>query len=139
LQGGTFVAANNLLRHQIEALEQREHDLKTLCKATPARIPLKDSLNSSDSAIRLLREKKHLTDITKMVTYQAETDLISLIQPYYARVEDEGRTLIQSALKSSGSLEVTDDELRVMLNPLSSPHSNTKLSNYNVSILGNFV
>jgi hypothetical protein len=118
----TVAAANNLLRQQIEALTQREHDLKALCKATPARISLRDSLNSSDGAIRLLREKKHLTDITKMVAYQAETDLFSFIQPYYARVDDEGRTLIQSALKSSGSLEVTDDELRVILNPLSSPH-----------------
>ena len=57
-----------------------------------------------------------------MVAYQAETDLLSLIRADYARSDDEGRTLIQSALKSSGDIEVTNNELRVSLNPLSSPH-----------------
>ena len=57
-----------------------------------------------------------------MVAYQAESDLLGLIRTDYARSEDEGRTLIQSALNSSGDLEVTDNELRVTLNPLSSPH-----------------
>lgn len=57
-----------------------------------------------------------------MVAYQAETDLLALIRADYARADDEGRTLIQSALKSSGDLEVIDNELRVTLNPLSSPH-----------------
>jgi hypothetical protein len=57
-----------------------------------------------------------------MVAYQAETDLLGLIRSDYARADDEGRTLVQSALTSSGDLEVTDNELRVKLNPLSSPH-----------------
>ena len=57
-----------------------------------------------------------------MVAYQAETDLLSLIRSDYARADDEGRTLIQSALKSSGDIEVNGNELRITLNPLSSPH-----------------
>ena len=52
---------------------------------------------------------------------QAETDLLSLIRNEYARADDEGRTLIQSALKSSGNIEVNGNELRITLNPLSSP------------------
>ena len=35
---------------------------------------------------------------------------------------DEGRTLIQTALASSADLEVTGHELRLSLEPLSSPH-----------------
>ena len=107
---------------EIEALKKKELELRSISKGTPGRIPLKDSLKSGDTAVRLSREKKHFTDIIKLVAYQAETDLFTLIQPYYARFEDEGRTLIQSALRSSGSLKVTDDELRVTLNSLSSPH-----------------
>ena len=36
--------------------------------------------------------------------------------------EDEGRTLIQTILQSTATLEPTDQELRVTLSPLSSPH-----------------
>ena len=57
-----------------------------------------------------------------MVAYQAETDLLALIRPRYARADDEGRTLIQSALMASADLEVTGSELRITLDPLSSPH-----------------
>jgi hypothetical protein len=35
-----------------------------------------------------------------MVAYQAESDLVRLIQPHYRRADQEGRTLIQSALAS---------------------------------------
>ena len=47
---------------------------------------------------------------------------MELLDPYYARNNDEGRTLIQTALRSAGALEPTLDELRVTLVPLSSPH-----------------
>ena len=67
-------------------------------------------------------ERKHLTDLLKMVAYQAESDLVRLVAPHYRRAEDEGRTLIQSALATPGDIEVADGELRVELEPLSSPH-----------------
>ncbi len=51
-----------------------------------------------------------------------ESDLVRAIAPHYARVTDEGRTLIAAALQSAGDLEVTATELRVTLNPQSSPH-----------------
>jgi len=57
-----------------------------------------------------------------MVAYQIESDLLSQLRQHYAITEDEGRTLIQTALQSSASIEPTDDELHVTLTPLSSPH-----------------
>jgi hypothetical protein len=57
-----------------------------------------------------------------MVAYQAESDLLRLVASHYQRVEEEGRTLIQSALASAAGLEVTDTELRITLAPQSSPH-----------------
>ena len=44
------------------------------------------------------------------------------------RDEDEGRTLIQTALASAADIEVTDTELRVRLAPLSSGHKNRALA-----------
>jgi|SRR6266850_3651116 len=67
-------------------------------------------------------ERKHLTNVLKLVAYQIESDLLNVIRPHYARTEDEGRTLIQTALQSSATLEPTKDELRITLSPLSSLH-----------------
>ena len=64
----------------------------------------------------------HLTDLIKMVAYQAEGDLLRLLAPHYKRTEQEGRTLVQSALSAGGDIEVTDDHLLVSIDPLSSPH-----------------
>jgi len=57
-----------------------------------------------------------------MVAYQAESDLVGLVAPHYKRHEDEGRTLVQTALASAADLEVTETELRVTLAHLSSAH-----------------
>ena len=57
-----------------------------------------------------------------MVAYQAESDLVRLVMPHYRRAEDEGRTLIQTALGAAGDIEVTERALHVHLEPLSSPH-----------------
>jgi hypothetical protein len=56
------------------------------------------------------------------VAYQAETELLRNITAHYRRADDEGRTLIHSALSSKADIEVTSDELRVTLAPLSSQH-----------------
>jgi transposase len=116
-----FKIANSAVHRKIAALQQQEFELKALYEKTPLKVPLKATLHN-ETAYRLKNEKKHITDHIKMVAYQAETDLFSLIRADYARSDDEGRTLIQSALKSSGDIEVTNNELRVSLNPLSSPH-----------------
>jgi len=116
-----FKIAHSAVSRKIEGLQMQQIDLKALYEKTPKKVPLKDALGG-DIVYRLKREKKHLTDLFKMVAYQAETDLLQLIRADYARADDEGRTLIQSALKSSGDLKVTEKELRITLNPLSSPH-----------------
>ena len=80
------------------------------------------------TVVRLAPERKLLTNLIKMVAYQAESDLVRLVAPHYSRVEDEGRTLIQSALAGPADLVVTDSELRVILAPLSSPHRTRALA-----------
>jgi transposase len=116
-----FKIAHSAVSRKIEGLQMQEIDLKALYKKTPQKVPLKDTLRN-EVVYRLKREKKHLTDLLKMVAYQAETDLLGLIRGDYARADDEGRTLIQCVLKSTGDLQVTEKELRINLHPLSSPH-----------------
>jgi transposase len=116
-----FKIAHSAVSRKIEGLQMQQIDLKALYEKTPQKVPLKNTLRNQ-VVYRLKREKKHLTDLLKMVAYQAETDLLGLIRADYARADDEGRTLIQCALKRTGDLQVTEKELRVTLHPLSSPH-----------------
>jgi hypothetical protein len=57
-----------------------------------------------------------------MVAYQAESDLLALLRPHYARVDQEGRTLLHELFAAAGDIRVTDRELQITLAPLSSPH-----------------
>lgn len=77
---------------------------------------------SKDEVVKLATERKHLSDILKMVAYQAESDLLSLLRPHYARVDEEGRTLLHELFAATGDVETVDDELRITLAPLSAPH-----------------
>ena len=43
-------------------------------------------------AVKLSTERKHLTNVLKMVAYQIESDLVELIRPEYKRVEDEAKS-----------------------------------------------
>jgi hypothetical protein len=63
-----------------------------------------------------------LTDIIKMIAYQAESDLLGLLRPHYARADQEGRTLLHELFATVGDIRVSDSELQVTLAPLSSPH-----------------
>jgi transposase len=74
------------------------------------------------AVVKLATERKHLTDIIKMVAYQAESDLVTLLRPHYARVDQEGRTLLHELFVAAGDIRVCDSELHITLAPLSSPH-----------------
>jgi transposase len=99
---------------------RRYADLETQRAAVPRRVPVQQAVNGP--VVKLATERKHLTNLLKMVAYQAESDLVRLVTPHYQRAADEGRTLIQSALASAADLDVRHDELLVTLAPLSSAH-----------------
>ena len=116
-----FKIAHGKLGKQIRATRTRVAELKATRAALQRRVPVAEALKGQ-KVIKLSTERKHLTNILKMVAYQIESDLFNQLRPYYARVEDEGRTLIQTALQSAASIRPIDEELHVTLSPLSSPH-----------------
>jgi hypothetical protein len=65
-------------------------------RKVPKRVEVRE-LNER-TVVKLATERKHLTDIIKMVAYQAESDLLSLLRPHYARADQEGRTLLHELL-----------------------------------------
>jgi transposase len=115
-----FKIAHGKIGKDIKQAFKRLNQIRTRRDKTPRRIPIQEIL--SEPVIQLAPEKKLLTNIFKMVAYQAESDLYRMIAPFYKRVEQEGRTLIQTALNSAADIDVTSSELRVSIAPHSSPH-----------------
>ena len=115
-----FKTAQGKLGQKIWNAWQRVLQLEKRRAAIPRRLPVQAVLK--EPVVKLAPERKHLTNLIKMVAYQAESDLLRLVAPHYRRAGDEGRTLIQSALASAADLEVAQKELRVILAAQSSPH-----------------
>jgi len=121
-----FKIAHGKLGQALRAATKRLLVLRRRRAATPARVPVADVV--AGEVVKLAPEKKHLSSIVKMVAYQAESDLVRMVAPHYRRADDEGRTLVQSALADSADIEVTKHELRITLAPLSSAHRTRALA-----------
>ena len=99
-----FKIANAPLSERISKLADRIMALEKKRSRMPARVPVQQVVKGE--VIKLSVERKHLTDLIKMVAYQAECDLLRLVAPHYRRAEDEGRALIRSAFAAAGDIEV---------------------------------
>ena len=115
-----FKIAHSRLGKQLRKALARVSRLFDQLRNVPKRVEVRE-LNER-AVVKLATERKHLTDIIKMVAYQAESDLLALLRPHYARVDQEGRTLLHELFAAAGDIRVSDSELNITLAPLSSPH-----------------
>ena len=115
-----FKIAHGRLGNELRTARTRVARLLEQRRDLPKRVEVRDL--SAPAVVKLATERKHLTDIIKMVAYQAESDLLALLQPHYARADQEGRTLLHEMFASSGDIRVSESELHITLAPLSSPH-----------------
>jgi transposase len=115
-----FKSAHEPHVRELTAALKRCTKLEARRAKVPRRVPVQQAVDGA--IIKLATERKHLTNLIKLVAYQAESDLVRAVAPHYKRAEDEGRTLVQTALGSAADIEVTATELRVTLAPLSSAH-----------------
>jgi transposase len=115
-----FKIAQGKLGQNIWSAWQRVLQVEKRRAAVPRRVSVQAV--AEEPVVKLAPERKHLTNLIKMVAYQAESDLLRLVTPHYRRAGQEGRTLLQSALASAADLEVTQTELRVTLAAQSSAH-----------------
>lgn len=119
-----FKIANSRLGAQIRALSERCRRLKQRISALPKRVAVGEA--EGQMIVSLDPETKHLTDTIKMVAYRAETALVGLLGPAYARTEQEGRALVREILRAAADI-LPDEEaglLRVRLHGLANPRSN---------------
>jgi hypothetical protein len=115
-----FKVAHAKLGRKLRAARARVAQLFQQRRDVPKRVEVRDI--NDRALVKLATERKHLTDIIKMVAYQAESDLLALLRPHYARAEQEGRTLLHELFAAAGDIRISDSELHVTLAPLSSPH-----------------
>jgi len=115
-----FKIAHGKIGQQLRAARERFTALLTRRRTLPQRVEVGDV--SDGPTLKLATQRKHLTNIIKMVAYQTESDLVAFLRPHYARSDDEGRTLLHELFHAAADIDVTATELRVTICPLSSPH-----------------
>lgn len=78
--------------------------------------------SSLDASRRSWSDNTRQPSVLKMVAYQVESDLVRRLAPHYHRADDEGRTLVQTALAAPADIQIKDGLLHVTLVSLSSAH-----------------
>jgi len=86
--------------------------------AVPARVPLGDV---RPDAVLPHPERKRITDVIRMATYNAQSAMARALAPHYPRADDEANSLLREAFRASGDIEVVGDCLHVRLDGLSAP------------------
>ncbi|MCP4677252.1 MAG: hypothetical protein GY854_17410 [Deltaproteobacteria bacterium] len=81
--------------------------LKQERKNTPTRVEIREVAKSA--VVKLATERKHLTNVIKMVAYQAESDLLALLAPNYHRAENEAIKFVKQMKKALKRVSVVLD------------------------------
>jgi hypothetical protein len=111
-----FKIAHGGLGKQLRTARARVAQLFEQRRDLPKRVEVRDL--AERAVVKLATERKHLTDIVKMVAYQAESDLLALLRPHYARTDQEGRTLLHELFATAGDIRVSGRELHITLDHL---------------------
>ncbi|MDR2085702.1 MAG: hypothetical protein LBP72_00845 [Dysgonamonadaceae bacterium] len=98
-------------------------------KSTPYRIPIAQ-MSPESRYCKLNQESKHFQNIIKMICYRAETALANQLAPFYARSDDDIRSLIKALIYQTIDLfpDYERKELRVTLYPLATQRDNRAIA-----------
>lgn len=115
-------------RMMIERLGKECDQLSARIKEQELRVPLKTILDATN-IVRHETERKTITQLIKVVAYRSESCLASIVEPFFARHEDEARAFLKSVFRLPG--DITPDyerhELRVRLYGLANNRSQQAL------------
>src|ERR1700736_580432 len=89
-----FKIAHGRLGKKLRTARARVAQLFEQRRDVPKRVEVRD-LNER-TIVKLATERKHLTDIIKMVAYQAESDPLALLRAHYARANKRGEPCYMS-------------------------------------------
>lgn len=112
----------------IERLERECAELAERIQTMDKRVPLKRVLDP-EQIVQHETERKTITQLIKVVAYRSESCLASLIEPFFARHDDEVRAFLKTAFRLPGDIlpDPEHRELRVRLYGLANNRSQKAL------------
>jgi hypothetical protein len=122
-----FKIANIDLTQELCRATEELARLKQRYDSIPVTVPIRETLKGNTlQQVRV--ETRRLIHCFRIAAFRAESALRELLRPNYPRWRQDGRTIIQSMLQSSGDLEVRPGMLHVILAPQSAPHRSRALA-----------
>lgn len=121
-----FKIANGALSQEIRHVTEKLDRMKQRYDSIPAMVPISETLKG-DKLRQVRVETRRLIHCFRIAAFRAESALRELLRPHYRRWRQDGRTIVQSMLQSSGDLVVQPGMLRVILAPQSAPHRSRAL------------
>jgi hypothetical protein len=118
---------------QLDALiRAREAEIKQLVasiEGLPKQVPL-DSVLDPGKIVRLERERKVLVDAIKLTAYRAESSLVRLVEPFFARHDEEARKFLKSVFQATADIlpDVEHHRLTIRFHGLASPRATRALA-----------
>jgi len=114
-----------------QLIRQRETEANKLAARItqlPERLPIEEILEP-DQIVKLERERKVLVDAIKLTAYRAESSLARLVEPFFARHEDEARKFLKSIFTATADIipDQRNRRLTVRFHGLASPRANRAL------------
>jgi len=124
-------AAAAKLAKETETIERLERECDRLGERIDAmeqRVPLKTILET-DKIVQHETERKTITQLIKVVAYRSESCLASIVEPFFARHDDEARAFLKSVFRLPGDIIPDHErhELRVRLYGLANNRSQQAL------------
>lgn len=115
-------------QHAIQTLETELDALLEKRKAMPTKVPL-HTLHDTDRLVHHEIERKAITRLLKTLAYRSESCLARIVEPFFARRDDEIPAFLKSLFRLSGDLipDYERCELHVRLYSLSNHRSQRAL------------
>lgn len=123
-----FNIANAGCKSDIRTFQERIEKAGMELKQIPQKVPLKE-IAKTHEIVRLERERKYLSDIVKMTCYRAETSLLNLLSPHFARSREEGRSFLKSLFQLPADIwpDKQKGTLTIKFHPMANPRSTMAL------------
>jgi len=115
-----------------ELIRKREAEVKRHAASVsvlPKKVPL-DTVLAPDKIVQLERERKVLVDAIKLTAYRAESALARLVEPFFARHDDETRKFLKSVFQATADIlpDQRNHRLTVRFHGLASPRATRALA-----------
>lgn len=131
--GRVRVGKQSLGETEIDQLiERRETEIGRLSARVadlPRQVPL-DTVLAPDAIVQLERERKVLIDAVKLTAYRAESALARLVEPLFARHDDEARKFLKTIFSATADIipDHHTGRLVVRFHGLASPRATRALA-----------